>query len=70
MAGRMEIEIVHGFVDHRPGDIITVETVAPGVPKDLYWRRRLKDAAVDGCVKVSKPAKKTKKSAEVDGGNE
>ncbi len=56
----MEIEIVHGFVHHKAGDIVRVETVAPGVPKDLYWRRRLKDAATDGCVKLPKAPKKRK----------
>ena len=66
----MQIEIVHGFVNHKPGDIVTVETVAPGVPKDIYWRRRLKDAAIDGCVVLPKPAKKKSKSVESDGSKE
>jgi hypothetical protein len=61
----MDIEIVHGFVDHEAGDIVKVETVAPGVPKDIYWRRRLKDAAIDGCVKLPKKAKKNRKAVDV-----
>ena len=61
----MEIEIVHGFVNHKAGDIVKVETVAPGVPKEIYWRRRLKDAAIDGCVKVSKPDTKKRKAVDV-----
>lgn len=62
----MSIEIVHGFVDYVAGDIVKVETVAPGVPKDIYWRRRLRDAVKDGCVKLPKTASKKRKSVSVE----
>lgn len=69
----MELKIVHGFVNHADGDIIRLEEVAPGVPRDEYWVRRLKDAKIDGCVEVHKAEKKRRKSVDVkvaDGGND
>ena len=69
---RLQLRILHGFVNHKPGDIVTVATVDDGEPRDLYWRRRLKDSAIDGCVEVVKPNSKSKKSADVsvsDGGS-
>jgi hypothetical protein len=68
----MKLEIIHGFVNHKNGDIVTLPTVAKGVPKDLYWRRRIKDAEIDGCVKIVEdaPAPKKRKSEKSDGGNE
>ena len=36
-----------------------------GVPLDKFWRDRLKDAVIDNCVEVIKPAtKKAKKETE------
>ncbi len=37
--------------DHKKGDIITIETI-DGVPKDLYWRRRLEEAKIDKCISI------------------
>jgi hypothetical protein len=34
------------------GAVIAVEVDERGVPLDTYWRRRLVDAARDGCVTV------------------
>lgn len=61
----MEIEIVHGFTKHEAGDIVKVETVAKGVPKDVYWRRRIRDAKIDGCIKIVGPVKKNSKAKAV-----
>lgn len=37
----------------KPGDTVEVED-DNGIPKDKFWRRRVKDSAIDGCVKVVK----------------
>lgn len=66
----MEIEIVHGFFHHKNGDVVKLDTVAPGVPKDIYWRRRIRDAKTDGCIKVLKPAKKNRKVDAAKGADE
>lgn len=36
----------------KKGTIITVEIDSNKVIIDRYWRRRLEDAALDGCVEV------------------
>lgn len=40
--------------------VITVES-KDDLPVDRFWRRRLKDAAIDNCVEVLKTNKKVKK---------
>ena len=44
---------------HTAGDVITIECrKAGGAPKDRYWRRRLREAEIDGCmVKAPKVVK-------------
>ena len=49
---------------HTAGDVISIECrIVGGAPKDRYWRRRLRDAEIDGCmiklpkVRKEKPAK-------------
>ncbi len=44
---------------YRVGAIIPLKCHGKtGIPMDPYWRRRLRDAAVDGCIKVVKKEKK------------
>ena len=40
----------------KPGDILEVED-RKGVPKSREWRNRLRDAAIDGCVKIAQNAR-------------
>lgn len=35
-----------------------------GIPTDAFWRRRLKDAAIDGCFEIVQPAKQATKAKE------
>lgn len=52
---------------HRAGEIIRLRTDNNGIMLDTYWRRRLKDAEIDGCVEImNTPKKQTKKSDEGD----
>lgn len=50
----------------REGDIVDVETDEHGAPLEQFWRRRLRDALIDGCVDVVKdkpePARQRRKS--------
>lgn len=41
----------------KPGNTVDVETDAHGVPLDPFWRRRLRDAAIDGCVEKVKSSR-------------
>lgn len=42
------------------GTVVRIEVDKDGVPVDQYWRNRVKDAAIDGCVEFVKPTKKGK----------
>jgi hypothetical protein len=56
------------LLKYKAGDKITLETDKSGNIIDSFWYRRFKDAAVDNCVEIFKPAKtedkKTKKGNE------
>ena len=43
------------------GDEVRIQVDKNGVPIDAYWRNRLKDAAVDGCVEFYETKKRGKK---------
>lgn len=58
-AETVDIKIKLNFAGHEVGDVVTVPAM-DGLPLDLYWQRRLRDAAVDDCCELVK--KKTKKS--------
>lgn len=36
---------------------IDIQTDENGVPLNRFWRKRLKDAAIDQCVEIMKPRK-------------
>lgn len=42
----------------KPGATIMVEVDKDGIPLNQYWRRRMKDSAVDNCVSVVSQKKK------------
>jgi hypothetical protein len=44
----------------KAGTILALEIDANKVIVDRYWRRRLEDAAIDGCVEIVKAEKKNK----------
>jgi hypothetical protein len=43
------------------GTIKTIQADKNGIPLDPYWRRRLIDSKIDGCVEIVKETKKAKK---------
>jgi hypothetical protein len=48
----------------KPGATVKVAIDRHGVAKDRYWRNRLRDAKIDGCVKIENAKKTSKKGAE------
>ena len=54
----IQIEIKKDFAPYKVGDIISVNAGGGNVPLDSFWRRRLKDAKVDDCCSIVKPAVK------------
>lgn len=51
----------------KKGDTITVETDSEGTPLDSFWRKKLKDSAIDGCVSIqNKRSKQAKPKGEAE----
>lgn len=48
------IVINKAFGPYRVGQEVKVECDANGVPTELVWRRRLRDAKTDNCIKMNK----------------
>lgn len=57
-----EYKVNKPVAHHRVGDVIKIQVNADGTPVDVYWRRRLADAASDNCIErtVSTQKKGTK----------
>lgn len=47
----MKLKILTAMAGHAAGATITVKDIG-GVPTDPFWRRRIRDAEIDGCVEV------------------
>jgi len=48
--------------NHPAGHKLDIDTDKDGVPLSRYWRDRLKDAKVDGCVEIITDKPKEKRS--------
>lgn len=44
----------------KAGTTINIRTDKKGIPKDKYWRDRLRDSAIDNCVEIIKETKTAK----------
>jgi flagellar basal body L-ring protein FlgH len=51
----VQIKVTKNMSAYKVGDIITVPIDEKGTPKSLFWRRRLKDAKMDGCCEIVRP---------------
>ena len=52
---------IHGM---KKGQSILLDVDANGIPLDRKWRRRLKDAKIDGCITETPKQPQTKTSSE------
>lgn len=67
---RMKIRVLFPHPEYAMGQIIEVPEIEPGVPADLYWRRRIRDAATDQCVEIVQdeaPKRRRTSAASTDG---
>lgn len=56
----IQIKVEVDFSSYKKGQIINVPVDVNGVPLSLFWRRRLKDSKIDGCIKIIEQPKKEK----------
>ena len=52
--GKLKLKIHNEALKARYGDEIEVNATKSGVPRDRYWRNRLRDAKIDNCVEIVK----------------
>lgn len=43
---------------YKSGYVLSLKACTDGLPEDLYWRARIKDAKYDDCVTIIKNTKK------------
>ncbi len=55
---KLKIRINTPFMSWRKGQEVNVDA-RDGLPVSKFWRDRLKDSKIDGCVSIVEPAKKT-----------
>lgn len=46
----LKLKINTPMAGHKAGEIVTISVGKHGRPKDIFWRRRLRDAESDNCV--------------------
>lgn len=59
---KRKLKINKAFRGHKAEEIVAVECDENGTPLDQFWRKRVKDSAIDGCVEFveTKNNKKTR----------
>lgn len=62
MAQQITLEINKKILWYKPGNTIKLDTDIEGTPLDYFWRKKIRDSAVDNCVSVQVDKSKTKKS--------
>lgn len=64
---QITLEINQRIGNRQKGQTITLETDSEGTPLDAFWRKKLKDSAIDGCVSIQKKrAKQAKPKSEAE----
>lgn len=64
---QITLEINQRLGNRQKGQTITLETDSEGTPLDAFWRKKLKDSAIDGCVSIQKKrAKQAKPKGEAE----
>lgn len=54
---RIKIKLLKPLRGHLVGTIKTIHVDENGIPLERYWRDRLKDAPIDGCIEIVKKKK-------------
>lgn len=59
----MKLKINTDLYNLKEGAVVTIQT-KDGIPTEKYWRDRLKDSEIDGCVSVIKKTKRITRKEE------
>lgn len=63
MKGRVPLRVNADLGKYKAGSVVSVKADENGNVRDHYWKRRLEDAKIDGCVELVKQEPKKKKGA-------
>lgn len=66
--GKILLRLNVALLGHPAGSTIEIPAKEDGSPAELFWRRRLRDSARDGCVEVVSPKVPKSKTASAAGG--
>ena len=61
MPNKKKIKLNAALKDFPAGRVLDIDTDKDGVPISRYWRDRIKDAEIDGCVEFITETKRSKK---------
>lgn len=50
----LTVKVMKPLLNKKPGEILNLELDRDGVVVDRYWRERLEDSRIDGCLEVQK----------------
>ena len=64
---KITVTINNSALQKRFGKSILIEVDENGTPIDRYWRNRVRDAAIDGCITLA-VIKKSQKTSETTKG--
>lgn len=74
MSATIQIRVRGPIPGHEIDDVVDVPVDGRGVPLDLHWRRRLKDAETDNCCErvqaAPKPRRRRRQTTEAEASEE
>ena len=56
----MQLKVLKDLPGYKAGQKVRIKT-NNDIPVDRFWRDRLRDAEIDGCVEIVKPIRKERK---------
>lgn len=57
----MKLKILNEELKKLYGEEVEIEVDSDCIPKDVFWRRRLRDSKIDGCVEIINDKPKARK---------
>lgn len=62
MTKKLKIQVNFDVGKIKKGSQIMIDVDNAGIPLDKFWRKRLKDSAIDNCIQVTSLESDNKKS--------
>ncbi len=56
----IKIKVLKDLGNYKPGQVVEVPVTKNGNPREVFWKRRIRDSSFDNCVEVLKERKPAK----------